>query len=76
MHVCSSSLWPLDPSDDSSLDDLTRFFDFFPDMVGFKVLGGRGRGYLLSDDMAFSVGCRTRLDFCSGMGVTTEELLR
>jgi len=51
------------------------FFDFFPDMVGF-VLGGRGRGYLLSDDMAFSVGHRTRLDFCSGMGAITEELLR
>ena len=75
MHVCSSSLWPLDPSDDSSLDDLARFFDFFPDMVGF-VLGGQGRGYLLSNDTAFLVSRRTRLDFCSGMGVTTEELLR
>ena len=51
------------------------FFDFFPDMVGF-VLGGQGQGYLLSDDTAFLVGCWTHLDFCLGMGATTEELLR
>jgi len=44
-------------------------------MVGF-VLGGWGRGYLLSDDMAFLVSRQTRLDFCSGMGAITEELLR